>query len=115
MLPEFGLFALILSLLFAVLQSVVPLMGTATGRVQWMLMARPLAWGQFAFLLTAFIILATAFVQDDFSVAYVANNSNSLLPVYYKISAVWGGHEGSLLLWVLLLSTWTVAVTIFFS
>ena len=113
MLPELGHFALILALLFAAMQAVVPLLGAASGRVQWMHMSRPLSWGQFTFLLISFVMLAISFVQDDFSVAYIAQNSNSLLPVQYKISAVWGAHEGSLLLWVLLLSVWTVAVTIF--
>jgi len=113
MLPELGHFALILALVFACLQGVIPLMGTAMGRTQWMVMSRPLTWGQFLFLLISFIALTISFINDDFSVAYVANNSNSLLPVQYKVSAVWGSHEGSLLLWVLLLSTWTVAVSIF--
>lgn len=112
-LPELGHYALILALVFAGLQALVPLMGTATGRVQWMLMARPLSWGQFAFLLISFLFLVFSFVNDDFSVAYIANHSNSLLPVQYKVSAVWGGHEGSLLLWVFLLSAWTLAVSIF--
>ncbi|MGB3668258.1 MAG: heme lyase CcmF/NrfE family subunit [Bermanella sp.] len=113
MLPELGHFALILALVFACLQSVVPFVGTATGRTSLMVMSRPLSWGQFLFLLISFIALAVSFVNDDFSVAYIANNSNSLLPVQYKISAVWGSHEGSLLLWVLLLSAWTIAVSIF--
>ncbi len=113
MLPELGHFALILALLFAAMQAVVPLLGAASGRVQWMHMSRPLSWGQFTFLLISFVMLAISFVQDDFSVAYIAQNSNSLLPVQYKISAVWGAHEGSLLLWVFLLSVWTVAVSIF--
>lgn len=113
MLPELGHFALILALVFACLQAVIPLMGTHLGRTQWMVMSRPLSWGQLAFLTLSFLALAVSFVQDDFSVAYIANNSNSLLPVQYKISAVWGSHEGSLLLWVLLLSVWTVAVSIF--
>ncbi|EAT12230.1 heme lyase CcmF/NrfE family subunit [Bermanella marisrubri] len=113
MLPELGHYALILALVFSALLSVVPLLGTATGRVQWMLMSRPLAWGQFAFLLLSLVILAICFALDDFSVAYIANNSNSLLPMQYKISAVWGGHEGSLLLWVFMLGMWTLAVSIF--
>src|SRR5690606_2983461 len=74
---------------------------------------RSLSVGFFALTLIAFACLVYAFVQDDFSVAYVANNSNSLLPVYYKISAVWGGHEGSLLLWVLMLAGWTLAIALF--
>jgi len=81
MIPEYGHFALILALVLAALQAVIPLVGTATGKVQWMLMARPLSWGQFAFLLISFAALTISFVNDDFSVAYVANNSNSLLPV----------------------------------
>jgi cytochrome c-type biogenesis protein CcmF len=113
MLPELGHFALILALAFAVMQSVVPLVGASSGRVHWMLMSRPLVWGQFSFLLISFIILAVSFVNDDFSVAYIAQNSNSLLPVQFKISAVWGAHEGSLLLWVLLLAVWSLAVSIF--
>jgi cytochrome c-type biogenesis protein CcmF len=113
MLPELGHYALILALLFAAMQAVVPLLGASTGKVQWMHMSRPLSWGQFTFLLISFVMLAISFVQDDFSVAYIAENSNSYLPVQYKISAVWGAHEGSLLLWVLLLSTWTVAVCVF--
>ncbi|MEY8263111.1 MAG: heme lyase CcmF/NrfE family subunit, partial [Bermanella sp.] len=113
MLPELGHFALIVALAFAVMQAIVPLLGASSGRVQWMLMCRPLVWGQFAFLLLSFVILAISFVYDDFSVAYIATNSNSQLPVQYKISAVWGAHEGSLLLWVLLLSVWSMAVSIF--
>lgn len=78
-----------------------------------MSLAQPAAWGQFAFLLFSFICLTYAFMVDDFSVAYVANNSNSALPWYYKFSAVWGAHEGSLLLWALILAGWTFAVAIF--
>jgi cytochrome c-type biogenesis protein CcmF len=111
--PELGHFSLILALVFSVLLAVIPLLGTATGRVQWMLMARPLTWGQFFFLCLSFAFLVVSFLNDDFSVAYIANHSNSLLPVQYKVSAVWGGHEGSLLLWVLLLSAWTMAVSVF--
>ncbi|MFT6327789.1 MAG: cytochrome c-type biogenesis protein CcmF, partial [Crocinitomicaceae bacterium] len=113
MIPELGHFALIIALVFSVLLSVVPLMGTATGRVQWMLMSRPLVWAQFTFVFISFLALATSFVLDDFSVAYIANNSNSLLPVQFKISAVWGSHEGSLVLWILMLAGWTLAVSIF--
>jgi cytochrome c-type biogenesis protein CcmF len=75
--------------------------------------ARPVAAGQFGFVLLSFLCLAHAFVQNDFSVAYVAQNSNTQLPVWYRISAVWGGHEGSLLLWALILSGWTLAVATF--
>lgn len=113
MLPEFGQVTMILALLLSVLLAVVPLYGSLTGRDNLQAFARPLAAGQFVFIAIAFVILTHAFLVDDFSVAYVANNSNSLLPWYYKFSAVWGGHEGSLLLWILMLSGWTLAVAIF--
>ncbi|KZY65042.1 MULTISPECIES: heme lyase CcmF/NrfE family subunit [unclassified Oleiphilus] len=113
MLPELGHFALIIGLLCACLQSITPLYGVAKNSPVWMETGRSLAFGQFFFIFVAFLILANAFVQDDFSVKYVAGHSNTLLPVYYKISAVWGGHEGSLLLWALTLAGWTIAVAIF--
>ncbi|WP_053979520.1 heme lyase CcmF/NrfE family subunit [Marinagarivorans algicola] len=113
MIPEFGNFALILALVMAMFLAVVPMAGTFTGRIMWMNAARSLAAGMFVFTAIAFVILAYSFLQDDFSVKYVANHSNTLLPDRYKISAVWGGHEGSLLLWVLTLCTWTLAVSIF--
>ena len=113
MYPELGQLALILALLLAVLLSVVPLAGALTGRDSLQAFARPLASGVFVFTGMAFAILTHAFLVDDFSVAYVANNSNSLLPWYYKFSAVWGGHEGSLLLWILMLAGWILAVAIF--
>ncbi len=113
MFPELGQFSLILALLLALLLAVVPLTGSLTGRPILQDFARPLAAGQFVFVALAFALLTQAFVTDDFSVAYVANNSNSLLPWYYKFSAVWGSHEGSLLLWILILTGWTLAVAIF--
>ncbi|MCK7552185.1 heme lyase CcmF/NrfE family subunit [Marinobacter goseongensis] len=113
MYPELGQFALILALLLAVLLSVVPLAGSVTGRDNLQAFARPLSAGLFVFVAIAFAILTYAFLIDDFSVAYVANNSNSMLPWYYKFSAVWGGHEGSLLLWILMLAGWTLAVAVF--
>ena len=113
MIPELGQFALIVALLLAIVQSVVPLAGAGLGNRAWMAVARPAAYGQFAFLLISFVMLASAFVGQDFSVAYVAQNSNSLLPMGYRISAIWGGHEGSLLLWVLILGAWTIAVAAF--
>ncbi|MGM0953410.1 MAG: heme lyase CcmF/NrfE family subunit [Pseudomonadota bacterium] len=113
MYPELGQLALILALLLAVLLSVVPLAGALTGRDSLQAFARPLASGMFVFTGLAFAILTHAFLVDDFSVAYVANNSNSLLPWYYKFSAVWGGHEGSLLLWILMLAGWILAVAVF--
>ncbi|HLD66132.1 MAG TPA: heme lyase CcmF/NrfE family subunit [Pseudomonas sp.] len=113
MLPELGHLALILALCLALVQSTLPLIGAWRGDRQWMSLAVPAAWGQFAFLLFAFACLTQAFMVDDFSVAYVAHNSNSALPWYYKFSAVWGAHEGSLLLWALILGGWTFAVSIF--
>jgi cytochrome c-type biogenesis protein CcmF len=110
MIPELGQFALALALLLAFIQATLPLYGSYTGNDRLMALARPAAAGQFVFVALAFAILTAAFVGSDFSVAYVASNSNSLLPWYYRFSAVWGGHEGSLLLWVLILNLWTVAV-----
>ncbi len=113
MIPEYGNFALMIALVMALLLSTVPLIGSLTGRTLWMNSARSLTAGMFVFTATAFAVLTYSFLQDDFSVKYVANNSNTLLPWYYKFSAVWGGHEGSLLLWVLTLCCWTLAVSIF--
>ncbi len=113
MVPEFGHFALILALLLAGLLAVIPMAGSLTGRPALLAFARPLACGQFVFVAIAFAALTQAFLTDDFSVAYVANNSNSMMPWYYKFSAVWGSHEGSLLLWILILAGWTLAVAVF--
>ncbi|WP_211824207.1 heme lyase CcmF/NrfE family subunit [Kistimonas asteriae] len=113
MIPELGQLSLIIALCFAVILSIVPLVGTYTGHRTWQVLAKPLSWGQFFFLLVAFLILVEAFVADDFTVAYVARNSNTLLPLPFKVSAVWGAHEGSLLLWALILAGWTFAVSIF--
>ncbi len=112
MIPELGHLALILALCLAVVQGTLPLVGAWRGDRQWMGLAQPAAWGQFAFLLFSFICLTHAFLVDDFSVAYVAHNSNTALPWYYKFSAVWGAHEGSLLLWGLILAGWTFAVAV---
>src|SRR5688572_18089625 len=113
MVPEYGHFALILALILAVFLAVVPLAGTFTGRVLWMKSARSLSTGLFVFTLVAFLILVWSFLQDDFTVKYVAGHSNTLLPDFYKVTAVWGGHEGSVLLWALVLAGWTLAVAIF--
>jgi cytochrome c-type biogenesis protein CcmF len=113
MAAEYGHIALLIALAFACVQSFVPLVGAQTNR-QWLMQyARPMALGQATFLTISFVVLTYCFVVDDFSVAYVANNSNSLLPTLFKISAVWGAHEGSLLLWVLMLSLWGAAVALF--
>jgi len=113
MIPELGHFALILALCLAIVQATVPLLGTFTGTASWTALARPLAWGQFTFLAIALGCLMQAFLADDFSVAYVAMNGNTQLPNIYKISAVWGAHEGSLLLWAALLGAWSAAIAIF--
>jgi cytochrome c-type biogenesis protein CcmF len=113
MIPELGNFSLLLALGLASLLSVIPLAGATMGNAMWMSLARPLSAGIWVFMMLAFMCLAQAFLSDDFTVAYVSRNSNSLLPSYYKFAAVWGGHEGSLLLWVLILATWTYAVSLF--
>ena len=113
MAAEYGHIALLIALAFACVQSFVPLVGAQTNRTWLMQYARPMALGQATFLIISFIALTYCFVVDDFSVAYVANNSNSLLPTLFKVSAVWGAHEGSLLLWVLMLGLWGAAVALF--
>ncbi len=113
MLPEIGQLALIIALLLAALQALLPLLGAQRGIEAWMRVARPAAYAQALFVVAAFAILIHAFVAHDFSVAYVARNSNSLLPLGYRIAAVWGAHEGSLLLWILILALWTAAVARF--
>jgi cytochrome c-type biogenesis protein CcmF len=110
MIPEFGHYALILALCVAIIQGVLPLLGAYQGRREWIWLARPAAQTAFLLLATAFAILAWSFYVNDFSVLYVAEHSNSQLPVIYRLGAVWGGHEGSLLLWIFLLSTWTFLV-----
>jgi cytochrome c-type biogenesis protein CcmF len=113
MIPEIGHFLLILALGLALVQGVLPLVGAQRGRTDWMALARPAAYGQFVLVALAFACLTASFVRHDFSVLYVASNSNSALPLAYRIAGVWGGHEGSLLLWVLMLAVWTVAVARF--
>ncbi|MEJ5999448.1 heme lyase CcmF/NrfE family subunit [Paucibacter soli] len=113
MIPELGQVLLLLALAVALIQGVLPLAGAQRGRADWMALARPAAAVQCLLVLAAFACLTSAFVRHDFSVLYVASNSNSLLPLPYRIAAVWGGHEGSLLLWVLMLNLWTVAVARF--
>jgi cytochrome c-type biogenesis protein CcmF len=110
MIPEFGHYALVLALCIALVQGVLPLVGAHYGRREFMVLARPAAQSGFMLLAIAFIVLAWSFYVNDFSVLYVAEHSNSQLPVIYRLGAVWGGHEGSLLLWIFLLSTWTFLV-----
>ncbi|HEV8261358.1 MAG TPA: heme lyase CcmF/NrfE family subunit [Burkholderiales bacterium] len=113
MIPELGQFALIIALCVALVQGLLPIVGAARGDVTWMNVARPAAQGQFVFVAIAFGCLAYSFVTNDFSVLNVVNNSNSSLPWYYRFAATWGSHEGSLLLWVLMLTVWMLAVTLF--
>ena len=113
LIPEIGHFALILALCAALIQATLPLWGAQKGDLNSMALARPAAYTQFLFLAVAFICLSISFVNDDFSVLYVASNSNTALPIQYKLSAVWGAHEGSLLLWALILGGWTAAVATF--
>ncbi len=110
MLPEIGQFSLILSLFFALTLAVVPLIGYWTNNRLLLETARPLTFIMLILVAISFVILSVSFITDDFSVLYVSQNSNSQLPIWYKFSAVWGGHEGSLLLWVLILSGWCAAV-----
>ncbi len=113
MIPELGHFALVLALCISIALFILPMVGAHYGNKLLMHTGRSFAAGFFIFVAIAFYCLGYSFAHDDFSVKYVANNSNSLLPYYYKLCAVWGGHEGSLLLWILMLSGWTFAVSIF--
>jgi len=113
MIPELGHFALILTLCLALVLSIFPMIGSLNNTPAWVSLARPAAWGQFVFVAIAFACLLSSFLNDDFSVLYVAQHGNTQLPTIYKVSAVWGAHEGSLLLWALILSGWTLAVAIF--
>ena len=113
MLPEIGNLALIMALVISAMQMLFPIYGAQKGNVAMMSIARPAAIAQFTFVAISFACLVTIFVGNDFSVLYATNHSNSQLPLIYKVSAVWGGHEGSLLLWMLMLSGWGMAVAIF--
>ncbi len=113
MIPELGHFSLIVALCLAIVLGTVPMIGAFRQNTQWMALARPLATGQFVFVVFAFACLVYCFVTSDFSVKNVVANSNTRLPVYYKVTASWGSHEGSLLLWVLMLTGWTFAVSLF--
>ena len=113
MIPELGQLALILALCVALVQATLPLAGSYTHNPAWLALARPAAGLQLALLLLAFACLAASFLGNDFSVAYVVQHSNSMLPKPYQFAAVWGGHEGSLMLWILLLSVWGAAVALF--
>lgn len=113
MIPELGQFALIIALLLALTQAILPLYGASHGNRTWMGLAAPAGQAQFIFVVIAFGCLAYSFITNDFSVLNVATNSNSQLPLHYRLAATWGSHEGSLLLWALMLALWTVAVSLF--
>jgi cytochrome c-type biogenesis protein CcmF len=113
MVPEIGQFALILALLLALTQATLPLIGAARGNRAWIAVAAPAGQAQFIFVAIAFCCLGYSFITNDFSVLNVATNSNSQLPLHYRLAATWGSHEGSLLLWTFMLGIWTVAVSLF--
>src|SRR5438128_3474644 len=113
MIPEIGQFALIMALLLALTQATIPLIGAQRGNRSWIAVAAPAGQAQFVFIAIAFCCLGYSFITNDFSVLNVATNSNSQLPLHYRLAATWGSHEGSLLLWVLMLGLWTAAVSLF--
>lgn len=110
MIAEIGSFSLILALLFALMLVVVPTLGLWLQKPHWQAASRLYVTGQFVFVILAYLCLTTCFLQDDFTVSYVLTNSSIALPWFYKLCAVWGGHEGSMLLWVAILSLWMLAV-----
>jgi len=112
MIPELGHLALIIGLAVAIVQGVVPLLGAWRDVPEWIAVAVPASRAQFLFVLLAYACLTYAFIAKDFSVAYVAQNANAELPLFYRISAVWGAHEGSILLWTMILALWSLAVSI---
>jgi cytochrome c-type biogenesis protein CcmF len=111
-LPELGHFALILALLLAGLQAFFGIAGPMLGRDRWIAAVTPAVAGQAVMVATAVGCLIASFVGNDFSVRYIAENSNTALPLFYRVAALWGAHEGSLVLWILLLAAWTLAVTV---
>ena len=113
MIPELGNFAIIVAFLVACVQAFCSLVGAARGNTAWMSVARPAAHVIFLLVVVAFACLAYSFLSSDFSVLNVASNSNSTLPWFYRLAATWGSHEGSLLLWLLMLSGWMFAVATF--
>ena len=111
MIAELGHFSLILALIAALIQGFLPLAGTALGVRSWVNVARPAVFANAVFCTFAFCCLAWCFYTSDFSVMNVANNSNSMLPWFYRLSATWGSHEGSILFWTLLLALWGLAAS----
>ena len=112
MIPELGQFALILAMLLAGLQAFFGIVGPALKRERWMAAVTPAVSGQFVMIATSMGCLVASFVANDFSVAYVAQNSNSALPLFYRVAAVWGSHSGSLILWIFLLACWSLAAAV---
>ena len=112
MIPEIGQISLALALCLALALGVFPLAGAHTGNFRWMDVARPCSLGMLAFTALAFAMLSVSFFRHDFSVQYVAMHSNLKLPVMYRFAAVWSAHEGSLVLWQLILCAWTAAVAL---
>ncbi|MCK6450190.1 MAG: heme lyase CcmF/NrfE family subunit [Alphaproteobacteria bacterium] len=113
MIAELGHFALVLALVASLVQGSVPMIGAARGDAAWMAVARPAALGQLAMMAFAFFALMWCYVTSDFSVVNVAQHSNSLQPMLYKVTSVWGNHEGSMVLWVLILAVYGAAVALF--
>lgn len=113
MIPELGHFAIILAFSLAIAQSILPFLGVAKKNQTLMRLSRSTAFGQCFFVAIAFALLAYSFLVNNFSVAYVAENSNTHLPLIYRFCAIWGAHEGSMLLWLFVLTLWMSAVSIF--
>ena len=112
MFAEIGLFSLVVAGIFSLLQVFVPWVGLKRNDLSWQLMVNRAVWGQTIFVAMAYVSLTICFLQNDFTVIYVLANSSRLLPWFYKLCAVWGGHEGSMLLWVFILTSWTLAVSL---
>ena len=113
MIPELGHFALIIAFAISIVQSIVPLIGASKNDASMIALARPAALTQFLFVGLSYAALTHAFIVHDFSVLYVSQHSNLVQPLLYRISGVWGSHEGSLLLWSLMLAFWTIAVAVY--
>ena len=113
LITELGYFSLLAALILAILQVVLPTIGVMRDHVAWQRLAPSLAWAQFAAMIFSFVALMAGFYFNDFSLVYVTQHSNTLLPWYYKLSATWGGHEGSLLLWMTIMATWCALVSYF--
>ncbi|WP_114800076.1 heme lyase CcmF/NrfE family subunit [Moraxella canis] len=113
LITELGYFSLLLAFVLAILQAILPAIGVIKHQAQWQRLAPSLAMAQFLAMVVAFLGLVAGFLYNDFSLIYVAKHSNSLMPWYYKLSATWGGHEGSLLLWMTILATWCMLVSVF--